>query len=48
MAKIFSVVTKAGLSRVLDPVARALLRAGATQVDVLVFSRVVDAAKAPI
>jgi len=28
MAKIFSVVTKAGLSRVLDPVARALLRAG--------------------
>jgi CDP-diacylglycerol--glycerol-3-phosphate 3-phosphatidyltransferase len=28
MAKIFSVVTKAGLARVLDPVARALLRAG--------------------
>jgi CDP-diacylglycerol--glycerol-3-phosphate 3-phosphatidyltransferase len=28
MAKIFSVITKAGLSRVLDPVARALLRAG--------------------
>jgi CDP-diacylglycerol--glycerol-3-phosphate 3-phosphatidyltransferase len=28
MARIFSVVTKAGLSRVLDPVARALLRAG--------------------
>jgi phosphatidylinositol phosphate synthase len=28
MAKIFSVVTKAGMSRVLDPVARALLRAG--------------------
>jgi CDP-diacylglycerol--glycerol-3-phosphate 3-phosphatidyltransferase len=28
MAKIFSVVTKAGLSRVLDPAARALLRAG--------------------
>jgi CDP-diacylglycerol--glycerol-3-phosphate 3-phosphatidyltransferase len=28
MAKIFSVVTKAGLSRILDPVARALLRAG--------------------
>jgi CDP-diacylglycerol--glycerol-3-phosphate 3-phosphatidyltransferase len=28
MAKIFSVVTKAGFSRMLDPVARALLRAG--------------------
>jgi CDP-diacylglycerol--glycerol-3-phosphate 3-phosphatidyltransferase len=28
MAKIFSVVTKAGLLRVVDPVARALLRAG--------------------
>jgi CDP-diacylglycerol---glycerol-3-phosphate 3-phosphatidyltransferase len=28
MAKIFSVVTKAGVSRVIDPVARALLRAG--------------------
>jgi CDP-diacylglycerol--glycerol-3-phosphate 3-phosphatidyltransferase len=28
MAKIFSVVTKAGLSRVLDPAARALLRVG--------------------
>src|SRR5215213_9917423 len=28
MAKIFSVVTKAGVSRVVDPVARALLRAG--------------------
>src|SRR5439155_3288338 len=28
MAKIFSVVTKAGLSRILDPVARVLLRAG--------------------
>jgi phosphatidylinositol phosphate synthase len=28
MAKIFSVVTKAGLSRMLDPLARALLRAG--------------------
>ncbi len=28
MAKIFSVVTKAGLSRILDPVARALLHAG--------------------
>jgi CDP-diacylglycerol--glycerol-3-phosphate 3-phosphatidyltransferase len=28
MAKIFSVVTKAGMSRAIDPVARALLRAG--------------------
>ena len=28
MAKIFSVVTKAGISRIIDPVARALLRAG--------------------
>jgi CDP-diacylglycerol--glycerol-3-phosphate 3-phosphatidyltransferase len=28
MAKIFSVVTKAGMGRVVDPVARALLRAG--------------------
>jgi len=28
MARIFSVVTKAGLSRILDPVARVLLRAG--------------------
>jgi CDP-diacylglycerol---glycerol-3-phosphate 3-phosphatidyltransferase len=28
MAKIFSVVTKAGLARVVDPIARALLRAG--------------------
>jgi CDP-diacylglycerol--glycerol-3-phosphate 3-phosphatidyltransferase len=28
MAKIFSVVTKAGLSRIMDPAARALLRAG--------------------
>jgi CDP-diacylglycerol--glycerol-3-phosphate 3-phosphatidyltransferase len=28
MAKIFSVVTKAGMLRVVDPVARALLRAG--------------------
>ena len=31
-----------------DACARALLRAGAAQVDVLVFARVVDAAKAPI
>jgi CDP-diacylglycerol---glycerol-3-phosphate 3-phosphatidyltransferase len=30
MAKIFSVVTKQGFSRLLDPVARALLRAGIT------------------
>ena len=30
MAKIFSVVTKAGISRIIDPVARALLRAGVT------------------
>jgi CDP-diacylglycerol---glycerol-3-phosphate 3-phosphatidyltransferase len=30
MAKIFSVVTKAGLSRILDPLARGLLRAGVT------------------
>jgi CDP-diacylglycerol--glycerol-3-phosphate 3-phosphatidyltransferase len=30
MAKIFSVVTKAGLSRMLDPLARALLRAHVT------------------
>ncbi len=30
MAKIFSVVTKSVLSRVLDPMARALLRAGVT------------------
>lgn len=30
MAKIFSVVSRAGLARVLDPVARALLRAGIT------------------
>jgi CDP-diacylglycerol--glycerol-3-phosphate 3-phosphatidyltransferase len=28
MAKIFSVVTKAGITRILEPVARALLRAG--------------------
>src|SRR3954471_7096046 len=28
MAKIFSVVTKAGVARAVDPVARALLRAG--------------------
>jgi ComF family protein len=32
----------------LDACARALLRAGATQVDALVFARVVDGAKAPI
>ena len=32
----------------LDACARALLRAGAKQVDALVFARVVDAAKAPI
>jgi ComF family protein len=32
----------------LDACARALLRAGAAQVDALVFARVVDAAKAPI
>jgi ComF family protein len=32
----------------LDACARALLRAGARQVDVLVFARVVDAARAPI
>ena len=31
-----------------DACARALLRAGAAQVDVLVLARVVDAAKAPI
>ena len=31
-----------------DACARALLRAGARQVDVLVFARVVDAARAPI
>ena len=31
-----------------DACARALLRAGAAQVDVLVFARVVDAGKAPI
>ena len=31
-----------------DACARALLRAGAAQVDVLVFARVVDAARAPI
>jgi len=31
-----------------DACARALMRAGAAQVDVLVFARVVDAAKAPI
>lgn len=30
MAKIFSVATKAGLGRVVDPMARALLRAGVT------------------
>ena len=30
MARIFSVVTKAGLSRIMDPLARALLRAGVT------------------
>jgi CDP-diacylglycerol---glycerol-3-phosphate 3-phosphatidyltransferase len=30
MARIFSVVTKAGLSRIIDPLARALLRAGVT------------------
>lgn len=30
MAKILSVVSKAGLSRILDPVARALLRVGVT------------------
>jgi CDP-diacylglycerol--glycerol-3-phosphate 3-phosphatidyltransferase len=30
MAKIFSVVTKAALSRIVDPVARALLRVGVT------------------
>ena len=30
MAKIFSVVTKSGFSRLLDPLARALLRAGVT------------------
>ena len=32
----------------LDACARALLRAGAAQVDALVFARVVDAEKAPI
>ena len=31
-----------------DACARVLLRAGASQVDVLVLARVVDAAKAPI
>ena len=30
MARIFSVVTKAGLSRMMDPLARALLRVGVT------------------
>jgi phosphatidylinositol phosphate synthase len=37
MAKIFSVVSKAGLRRVLDPVARALLRAGIPPDAVTVF-----------
>jgi predicted amidophosphoribosyltransferase len=32
----------------IDACARALLRAGAAAVDVLVFARVVDAARAPI
>ena len=31
-----------------DTCARALLRAGARQVDVLIFARVVDAARTPI
>jgi CDP-diacylglycerol--glycerol-3-phosphate 3-phosphatidyltransferase len=40
MAKIFSVVTKAGISRVLEPLARALLRAGVSPDAVTVFGTV--------
>ncbi|WP_426505979.1 phosphatidylinositol phosphate synthase [Dactylosporangium sp. McL0621] len=40
MAKIFSVVSRAGLARVLDPVAAALLRAGVTPNAVTVIGTV--------
>ncbi|MDT5038831.1 MAG: CDP-diacylglycerol---glycerol-3-phosphate 3-phosphatidyltransferase [Micromonosporaceae bacterium] len=40
MAKIFSVVTKAGVLRVVDPVARALLRAGVSPDAVTVLGTV--------
>src|SRR5256885_14079994 len=39
MAKIFSVVTKAGVLRVVDPVARALLRAGVSPDAVTLIGR---------
>ncbi len=49
MAKIFSVITKAGINRAIDPVARALLRAGVSPDFVTVFGTlgVVVAAASP-